>query len=145
MLARSPRQQPRLSPLDDCARLIRAPDLDLVHTTLFESDVAGRVAAARSCVPVASSLVNASYGHEHHEDPKLRGWQLRSAQLIDIARLPTAATPPILAGRGPLPTSERTQPAPDIRRCLVHPPGRRPRQIQRQPTSLGTSRAPERR
>src|SRR5438132_1164237 len=44
---------------------IRRPDL--IHTTLFESDVVGRVAARMSGLPVVSSLVNVAYGSEQME------------------------------------------------------------------------------
>lgn len=62
---------------------IRAVRPDLVHTTLFEADLAGRTAAARCRVPVVSSLVNASYGPEHRASvPTLR---LALAQSSDVA------------------------------------------------------------
>jgi glycosyltransferase involved in cell wall biosynthesis len=65
-------------------RLIRERRPDLVHTTLFEADVAGRVAATVCRVPVVSSLVNVAYGPEQHANlgasAKAR---LRAAQLID--------------------------------------------------------------
>lgn len=55
---------------------------DLVHTTLFESDVAGRLAARSAGVPVVSSLVNMSYGPEQHRAVNAP-WKLRGAQVID--------------------------------------------------------------
>jgi glycosyltransferase involved in cell wall biosynthesis len=58
---------------------------DLVHTTLFEADIAGRMAAAAARVPVVSSLVSEPYGREHAEDPRIVAWRLRGAQLIDGA------------------------------------------------------------
>jgi glycosyltransferase involved in cell wall biosynthesis len=65
-------------------RLIRDRQPDLVHTTLFEADLAGRVAATICRVPVVSSLVNVAYGPE-----QLAGLgaaaaaRLRAAQLLD--------------------------------------------------------------
>jgi glycosyltransferase involved in cell wall biosynthesis len=65
-------------------RLIRDRRPDLVHTTLFEADLAGRVAATVCRVPVVSSLVNVAYGPE-----QLAGLgagaaaRLRAAQLAD--------------------------------------------------------------
>ena len=65
-------------------RLIGDRRPDLVHTTLFEADVAGRVAASLRRVRVVSSLVNVAYGPE-----QLAGLgaaataRLRAAQLVD--------------------------------------------------------------
>jgi glycosyltransferase involved in cell wall biosynthesis len=57
---------------------------DLVHTTLFEADIAGRLAAWTARVPVVSSLVNVEYGPEQFADPRISGMRLRAAQLTDI-------------------------------------------------------------
>ena len=56
---------------------------DLIHTTLFEADVAGRIAAALDRIPVVSSLVNVAYGPEMLDDPSLRRWKVRGAQILD--------------------------------------------------------------
>ena len=61
----------------------RAPDV--LHTTLFEADIVGRVAALGIRVPVVSSLVNAGYGPEQLTDPRLKAWKVRAAQAIDAA------------------------------------------------------------
>jgi glycosyltransferase involved in cell wall biosynthesis len=66
-------------------RLLRNRSPDLVHTTLFESDVAGRVAGLLSGIRVVSSLVNDSYGPEQLSDPHLVPWKIRSAQVLDLA------------------------------------------------------------
>jgi glycosyltransferase involved in cell wall biosynthesis len=58
---------------------------DLVHTTLFEADIAGRVSAALGRTPVVSSLVNVEYGFEQLRDPLLSNWKIRAAQLLDTA------------------------------------------------------------
>jgi glycosyltransferase involved in cell wall biosynthesis len=55
----------------------------LVHTTLYDADVIGRVAARRRRIPAVTSLVNASYGPEHRADPAVRVWKLRAAQALD--------------------------------------------------------------
>jgi glycosyltransferase involved in cell wall biosynthesis len=75
----------RLGRVAAIRRLVRTSRPDLVHTTLFEADVAGRLAAALSRTPVVSSLVNTSYGPEHVGDPSLRSWRVRSAQAVDAA------------------------------------------------------------
>jgi glycosyltransferase involved in cell wall biosynthesis len=66
-------------------RLISSLRPDLVHTTLFEADVAGRVGAALAGVPVVSSLVNVHYGADQAAAPGLRRWKVRGAQLLDAA------------------------------------------------------------
>jgi glycosyltransferase involved in cell wall biosynthesis len=55
----------------------------VIHTTLFESDVAGRVGAAGLGVPVVSSLVNTSYDPVRLRDPNVRATRLRLARMID--------------------------------------------------------------
>jgi glycosyltransferase involved in cell wall biosynthesis len=64
-------------------RLVARSRPDLVHTTLFEADVVGRIASVLTRTPVVSSLVNASYGPEHVGDPRLRAWRVRTAQALD--------------------------------------------------------------
>ncbi len=64
-------------------RLIRRRRPELVHTTLFEADIAGRLGALGTRVPVVCSLVNAAYGPEQLADPALRAWKVRGAQLLD--------------------------------------------------------------
>ena len=65
--------------------LIAAVRPDLVHTTLFESDVAGRTGATLARVPVVSSLVNVHYGADQAAAPQLRPWKVRAAHLLDMA------------------------------------------------------------
>jgi glycosyltransferase involved in cell wall biosynthesis len=56
-----------------------------VHTTLFESDVAGRIASLGTSVPVVSSLVNVEYGPEQAAASNIVPWKLRAAQVLDAA------------------------------------------------------------
>ncbi len=67
------------------ARLV-ARDLkpDLLHTTLFQADLVGRVAGAAARVPVVSSLVNPEYGKEQLADRNLTAWKVRAAQAVDV-------------------------------------------------------------
>jgi glycosyltransferase involved in cell wall biosynthesis len=65
--------------------LVRNRRPDLVHTTLFEADVAGRLAAASARVPVVTSLVSVGYGPSERKEPGIRPWRLLGAQLADIA------------------------------------------------------------
>ena len=57
---------------------------DLVHTTLFEADVLGRIAARSRRIPVVSSFVNTSYGEEHRQDPGVGTTSLRAARALDM-------------------------------------------------------------
>jgi len=56
---------------------------DLVHTTLFEADIAGRLAAAWRRVPVVTTLASTSYGPEHLARPGIRRHRLLAAQTAD--------------------------------------------------------------
>ena len=56
----------------------------LVHTTLFEADVAGRLGARLARTPVVTSLVSVSYGSEHGDGQDL-GWRLHAAHAVDAA------------------------------------------------------------
>ncbi|MFB9364999.1 glycosyltransferase family 4 protein [Kitasatospora sp. NPDC001664] len=64
-------------------RLLRDRRPELVHTTLYESDVLGRAAALSTRTPVVSSLVNSSYGPEHLHARGLSPWKVRAAQAVD--------------------------------------------------------------
>ena len=57
---------------------------NLVHTTLFEADVAGRLGARLARTPVVTSLVSVSYGSEHGGGQDL-GWRLHAAHAVDAA------------------------------------------------------------
>jgi glycosyltransferase involved in cell wall biosynthesis len=64
-------------------RIIAAERPHLIHTTLFEADLSGRLAAVRSKSPVLSSLVNTSYNPIRLKDPNVRAIKLWGAKLID--------------------------------------------------------------
>lgn len=74
----------RLRSIHLTRRLIAERTPDLIHTTLFEADLAGRTAGWLCRVPVVSSLVNVEYGPEQRSDPRLRGWKLKAAQAADV-------------------------------------------------------------
>jgi glycosyltransferase involved in cell wall biosynthesis len=65
-------------------RLIRDRRPDLVHTTLFEADLAGRSAAVLCRVPVVSSLVNVAYGPEQQASSGVASLKLGAARLLDM-------------------------------------------------------------
>jgi glycosyltransferase involved in cell wall biosynthesis len=64
-------------------RLIRSERPDLVHTTIIESDILGRLAAAGSGVPVVTSLVNTSYDSARLADPSVRRHRLELVRIVD--------------------------------------------------------------
>jgi glycosyltransferase involved in cell wall biosynthesis len=64
-------------------RLIRERRPDLVHTTLFEADQAGRVAAVLCRTPVVSSLVNVAYGPEQQSSGGIGGLKLAAVRQLD--------------------------------------------------------------
>jgi glycosyltransferase involved in cell wall biosynthesis len=65
--------------------LIRDRGPDLVHTTLFESDLSGRIGSLIGHVPVVSTLAASAYDEEHLSDPSLRRWKVRFAQVADAS------------------------------------------------------------
>lgn len=58
---------------------------DIVHTTLYEADVAGRLAAIGHKATVVTSLVNTPYTPLRRLDPNIRPWRLRVVQAIDAS------------------------------------------------------------
>ena len=67
------------------AALVRERRPDLVHTTLFEADLAGRLAAASARVPVVSSVVSVGYGPSERKARGVRLSRYLGAQLAAIA------------------------------------------------------------
>jgi glycosyltransferase involved in cell wall biosynthesis len=65
--------------------LIRDRRPDLVHTTLFEADISGRLAAWWTRTPVVSTLASDKYGVDHLTSPALQPWRVRVAQGADAA------------------------------------------------------------
>ena len=64
-------------------RMVRERRPDLVHTTLFEADIAGRIGARIAGVPVVSSLVNEAYSKGQFADPSVSSIKLRGALACD--------------------------------------------------------------
>jgi len=63
--------------------LVRSRRPDLVHTTLFDADLAGRIGGRLGGAPVVSSLVNVAYGPEQRANPALTPWKLEVARAAD--------------------------------------------------------------
>ena len=64
-------------------RLIRDIGPELLQTTLVESSLVGRLAAAGTGVPVLTSLVNQSYTPERRADPRVNPLALRAVRAVD--------------------------------------------------------------
>lgn len=64
-------------------RILIQEEPDLLHTTLFDADVVGRVAAAGLPVAVVSSLVNTPYNRVRLQDKNIWRWKLWLAKVID--------------------------------------------------------------
>jgi glycosyltransferase involved in cell wall biosynthesis len=69
--------------LSRCVDLVTDLQPDVVHTTLFEADLAGRRAAARRGVPCISSFVNTTYGRSQAGRERVGQAKLRAAQVAD--------------------------------------------------------------
>lgn len=70
--------------IGEVRRLLRELKPDVLHTTLFEADQVGRVAAAGTRIPVLTSLVNTSYDRARlRTDPNLSRARLAGARIID--------------------------------------------------------------
>jgi glycosyltransferase involved in cell wall biosynthesis len=63
--------------------MVRTESIDLVHTSLFESDVLGRLAAAGTGIPVITSLVNTGYDPVRLADPNINRRRLRVVKWVD--------------------------------------------------------------
>ena len=71
------------SQLRELRALIAREEPDLIHTSIFEADVLGRLAGLGSGVPVLTSLVNTSYDPVRLQDPNVRRWKLQIVKQID--------------------------------------------------------------
>lgn len=73
----------RLGKIRSLRRLIQVEQPDLVYTSLFDADLAGRIAAVGLDVPVMSNLANTAYDPARLADPNVDGRRLRIVQLVD--------------------------------------------------------------
>ncbi len=73
----------RVGQIRQVRALVAARRPDLVHTTLFDADVVGRLGARAAGTPVVSSIVNVAYGPEQRANPALRPWKVEGARWID--------------------------------------------------------------
>lgn len=82
-------------------RIIKAERPALIHTMLFDANMAGRLAALGTGVPVLTSVVNTSYAPVRvQNDPNLVAWKHRLVQAVDAvtSRLLTTHFHAVTAG-----------------------------------------------
>lgn len=73
----------RIARIQELRRLLLDDHPDIVHTTLFDADVTGRVAGWRTGAAMLTSLVNTTYDPVRLEDPNIRRFRLYGAQVLD--------------------------------------------------------------
>jgi glycosyltransferase involved in cell wall biosynthesis len=64
-------------------KLVANEGADLIHTNLFEADIAGRLASIGLSVPVLTSLVNTTYTGARLADPNVNRVKLAAVRSID--------------------------------------------------------------
>jgi glycosyltransferase involved in cell wall biosynthesis len=64
-------------------RLIQTERPDIVHTTICEANLIGRIAAARTGIPILTSLVSTPYVPARLRDFNLKRWKMRLVQGAD--------------------------------------------------------------
>jgi glycosyltransferase involved in cell wall biosynthesis len=64
-------------------RTVRDLQPDLVHTSMFEANVAGRLAVRRAKVPVVSHATNVYDDPTRFEETPVTGWKLRGARRVE--------------------------------------------------------------
>ena len=86
--------QSRLANLRTVTRATARFRPDLIHSTLFESDLAARLVGAKCRVPVLTSVVNTAYGADAHAAERTAAWKLRTVRAVDglLARRLTVHT-----------------------------------------------------
>lgn len=67
----------------DLRRLLLQERPHIVHSALFQSNLATRLAAPGTGAVVLNSLVNTPYDPVRRKDPRLRAWRLRVVQILD--------------------------------------------------------------
>ena len=73
----------RLTKIRALRKLIKDEEPDLVYTSLFDADLAGRLAAIGVGVPVMTCLVNTAYDPARLADPGIDTKRLKVVQTID--------------------------------------------------------------
>jgi glycosyltransferase involved in cell wall biosynthesis len=66
-------------------KMIRSERPDIVHTAVFQANIAGRLASVWTRATVMTSLVNTNYAPVRLKDPHIRPARLKAVQLVDGA------------------------------------------------------------
>ncbi|MGH8883803.1 MAG: glycosyltransferase [Egibacteraceae bacterium] len=74
----------RLSRLRHVLRAVRGYRPDLLHTTLAESDLAGRIAGKLTGIPVLTSLVGTPYALEAQRTSAVSAWKRLVVRAVDV-------------------------------------------------------------
>jgi hypothetical protein len=64
-------------------KLAKARSADLIHTSIYEADLVGRLAALGTGIPVLTSLVNTSYAPARLSDPNVTRFGLWAVRMMD--------------------------------------------------------------
>jgi glycosyltransferase involved in cell wall biosynthesis len=73
----------RIGRLQRARRLLLEHRSDLVHTTLLEADIIGRVAGLVTRTPVVTSLVNVRHAESEVHNPQLAVWKTGTMHALD--------------------------------------------------------------
>ncbi len=68
--------------------IVRSEHPDLLHTTLFFSNLTGRIAARTASTPVVTTLANQDYGPEHRANSRYGAWSVRAVHAADLMTTP---------------------------------------------------------
>jgi glycosyltransferase involved in cell wall biosynthesis len=68
--------------------IVRSEQPDLLHTTLFFSNLAGRIVARTVGIPVVTTLANQDYGPEHQRNSRYGVWSVRAVHAADMLTVP---------------------------------------------------------
>lgn len=121
--------------------LLLAERPDVVHTAIWDADLAGRLAAARTGLPVLCSLVNTPYAPARLADPNVTAGKLRVLREVDSATARTLVTHFHAVTEGVARDAERTLRIPR-RRITVVERGRDPDALgRRDPARRAAARA----
>ena len=61
---------------------------DLLHTTLFFSNLMGRIAGRSVGTPIVTTLANQEYGREHRANSRYGSWSVRAVHAADVVTAP---------------------------------------------------------
>jgi glycosyltransferase involved in cell wall biosynthesis len=70
-------------------QLVLERNPDVVHTTLFEADISGRIAGFVTRTPVVTSLVNVSHAEGERRDPTIAAWKTETVRVLDAVTAQT--------------------------------------------------------